>query len=208
MKQETPREVLYRRQLNAMSLLLAILMIMLIFAFKMIIDVTASKEEQTHSNVVDEVVQEYVQEVDQEEKEVSKQDVYFTSYYVGDGSSTNKTGSGITIDKFYVNELGWYTFNDRVVLACATYQGLNSKFGVLKNYMQQEQGITYYNYFDEISIEVNGKEYEAIVLDTCGASHDKDYLEKYDDGLNRIDIFVSSKDKQVYKVKGSVIHGV
>lgn len=129
------------------------------------------------------------------------QDVMFTNYFVGDGSTTSKTGSGLSTNDFEINEYGFYTFNDKVVLATATEEGLQSSFGVLVNYKVPADDIEYYKYFDEVIIEIGGNQMEGIVLDTCGscmAIQDSDY------GLNRVDVFVGDKSKAFGKVKGKV----
>ena len=57
--------------------------------------------------------------------EHSKREVVFTNYYKGDSEgSTAKTGSGITTDKFQINEKGWYLYEGKVVIAAATYECL------------------------------------------------------------------------------------
>lgn len=143
-------------------------------------------------------------EVIEEVEEETKQEVFFTSYYIGDGSSTNRTGSGLTTDMFSINENGWYVYDGYVVLATATIQGLESDYGVLKAYNEPNEHITYYSYGDVVSFEINGKEYQGLIADTCGASHDYDYLSKVDNGTNRIDIFVAEKQYSVGKVKGYI----
>ena len=138
------------------------------------------------------------------------QEVYFTNYYQGDGSSTSRVGANtpdgerITTDLFEVNEMGWYTYNGKVVVATATHECIKSNYEACALYNEYEEGITYYSYHDEIEIEVKGVRYKAIVLDSCGKSHDKEYLNKYDEGLNRIDIFVVNKNHSIGKAKGRV----
>lgn len=107
----------------------------------------------------------------------------FTNYYVGDGSSTKKTGSGLTTDNFVLNEDGFYTYNGYVVVATASWQGIWSDEPVLKDVKDVPYGYHVYHYGDTFKFVLNGKEYEAIVLDTCGKSYEE--ADKY----QRIDVF-------------------
>lgn len=138
----------------------------------------------------------------------TKKEVYFTNYYRGDGTSSSRTGSGLRVSDFQVNDKGWYLYQGKVVCAAATNEGLKSNYGVLANYNQPEESITYYSYYDEITAEIDGVEYELIVLDTCGASHDVAYLNRVDNGMNRIDIFVSDKSFSFGKKKGYVYENI
>lgn len=99
-----------------------------------------------------------------------------TSYWTGDGcGSGSTTGSGLKTKDFQVNEKGWYTYKGRVVVATATPY-------LLKHGFPKRDGITYRKYYDTLTIVVNGVEYPAIVLDSCGAAMSR----------NIIDVFVSS----------------
>jgi hypothetical protein len=126
-------------------------------------------------------VQEIVKEtpnVQEEVKEVVKSKYRLTHYFTGDnyGSGTC-TASGLCIRHFKTNSKGWYTYQGKLVIATATYSYINrSKYGFQKH-------ITYRNLFDELILEIDGVEYEAIVLDICG----KCMVDK------RVDLFVSSK---------------
>lgn len=112
--------------------------------------------------------------------------VRFTNYHVGDGSSTHRTGSKLTTYDFEINSQGWYTYDGKVVVATATWECINSDVGACKQYNSVPRGYNVYNYFDELEIVVNGKIYQAIVLDSCGGSY---WNEKY----QRIDIFISDE---------------
>lgn len=128
------------------------------------------------------------------------QEVNFTSYYVGDEcESYDMTGSGLNSSNFNINENGWYTYNGKVVIATATYECMNNTYGVCGNYNSLPDGYSIFSYFDEVVIAVNGVEYEAIVLDSCGASF-------WDEDYQRFDIYVSSKDYSVGKVRGTVMY--
>lgn len=113
-----------------------------------------------------------------------------TSYYTGDSTnSTTYVGAGLNTSKFQVNSKGWYTYKGKVVVATATYECLNAKSGACGNWNTKLDGITYYNYYDELNITVDGTSYEAVVLDSCGAC--------MTDKQNRIDVFVSNKDSAI-----------
>ena len=87
-----------------------------------------------------------------------------TSYCsIGKGCKSGKcTGSGKCIKDFSTNELGWYTYKGKVVLATATSYLLNK--GWIKR-----NGIIYYKYNDTLDFIYKGKTYHGIVLDSCGA---------------------------------------
>lgn len=84
----------------------------------------------------------------------------FTNYYTSDGSSGNKTASGLTTNDFKVNEDGFYTYQDKVVLATANTTRLN--WSLYKGYKSHEL-------YEELEFELNDKTYKGIVLDVCGA---------------------------------------
>jgi hypothetical protein len=118
----------------------------------------------------------------QEVKEVVKSKYRLTHYFTGDpyGSGTC-TASGLCIRHFKTNSKGWYTYQGKLVIATATYSYINkSKYGFQKH-------ITYRNLFDELTLEIDGVEYEAIVLDICGYAHKE----------QRIDLFVSNKQSGI-----------
>jgi hypothetical protein len=96
-----------------------------------------------------------------------------TSFYPNDELKTGDcTGSGYCSWDFGVNEKGWYTYKGKLVLAAATTY-LQKTYGV-------KEGKTYFKYYDELNITIDGVVYPAIILDTCGACY-KD---------ERLDIFV------------------
>lgn len=128
------------------------------------------------------------------------QDVVFTSYYVGDSSGSNDTtGSGLTSEDFEVNEKGWYTYEGKVVVATATIECLSSNTGACSMYNKLPEGYHIKSYFDEMLIKVDGVEYPAIVLDSCGASF-------WDEEKQRVDIYVSDEAYSVGKVDGSIFY--
>ncbi len=109
-----------------------------------------------------------------------------TSYWTGDEmSSTNITGSGLTTDKFQMNEFGWYTYQGKLVLAGATNECLKSQYGNCGKWNMILDGKYYFNYYDEIEIMIDGVIYNGIILDSCGGC-------MYITYENRIDLFVSN----------------
>lgn len=98
-----------------------------------------------------------------------------TSYWANDGYGTGDcTGSGLCSWDFRVNEHGWYTYNGKLVVATATTY--LTKYG-----WSLAKGVRTYNYYDEITLVIDGVDYPAIVLDSCGSSMSN----------GRIDLFVS-----------------
>lgn len=89
-----------------------------------------------------------------------------TSYYPEEGETTTATGLGIY--DFNVNDNGWFTYNGKLVVATAS-----NRLG----YTEMKT----YNLYDEIILNIDGVDYDAVVLDVCGACQ-RD---------NRIDLFVS-----------------
>lgn len=92
----------------------------------------------------------------------SHTDVLVTNYWPGDGSSGTTTASGLSIEDFEVNEEGMYTFENQVVVATAnTDRFLNN--------LNQDYSTN--SLFDELAFTFNGKTYQGIVLDVCGACY-------------------------------------
>lgn len=159
-----------------------------------------------------EVVEEYivkVQEEQQEKKRIEEErrrieyekrnrTVSFTGYYVHDGTGSGScTGSGLCTNNFQVNENGWYTYQGKVVIATATNLCLNLTTGVCGQYNSLPAGYNAYDYGDTIWFTLDGKRYEGIVLDTCGASF---WQEKY----QRYDIFVAGSQYGIGKKLGTL----
>lgn len=124
-------------------------------------------------------------------EQVSTTDVYFTNYHLGDGSSGTTTASGLQIKDFEVNEDGMYTYDGKVVVATANMTRLPR--GIAEGYRSHEL-------YEEFTIRLNDKDYQAIVLDVCGACY---YMEG--EFLQRYDIFVTSN--VIGKVIGQVVIG-
>ncbi len=98
-----------------------------------------------------------------------------TSYYPTRGDSV--TGCGLRPYDFEINENGWYTYNGKLVVATATDYLLN--YGWKLN-----EGVRIYTYYDILILNIDGVDYEAIVLDSCGACMT----------TGRIDLFVTNKN--------------
>lgn len=109
-----------------------------------------------------------------------------TSYYPGDNcASTAKTGSGKSTKDFKTMKIGnksVYTYNGKIVVATATKELLNTGYSVRG--AQNKQDKHYFKYYDTLTLTIDGKQYEAIVLDSCGAAMWQGYY--------RVDIFVPS----------------
>lgn len=94
-----------------------------------------------------------------------------TYYYTGDGTGSGKcTASGVCTDKFQTNERGWYTYKGKLVMATA-HRSLGKTTEKT------------YQLYDELVLNIEGKEYQAIVLDKCGACMRN----------TKIDLFVKDK---------------
>ena len=103
---------------------------------------------------------EIIQEVKQEP---TKLDYRMTYYYPGDSTNSgNTTASGKSVKDFQVNENGWFTYKGKLVVATASTRLLS-----WKQYSNSKQ--PKYNLYDELILEIQGKQYDAIVLDVCGA---------------------------------------
>lgn len=134
-------------------------------------------------------VNEEIQEIEEQEKEIQENLVYeetintntsyttrMTSYWADDGYGTgNCTGSGLCSWDLQTNEKGWYTYQGKLVVAAATTYLANQGWYV-------GNGVHLYKYGDELTLMIDGIEYDAIVKDSCGNCMKTD----------RIDLFVSN----------------
>lgn len=108
-------------------------------------------------------------------------EVRFTSYFINDYSGSGSiTSSGLGIDDFEVNEMGWYTYDGKVVMAAATVQCLEASSGACAKYTELPEGYSIHQIYDELTIFLNGNNYAAIVLDSCGASFWEEERQRYD----------------------------
>lgn len=142
-------------------------------------------EEITENTEPEEIIEENYEEEEYIEPEYipeytpeqssSTYETRMTSFWAADGSGTGEcTGSGLCSWDFGVNEHGWYTWNGKLVVATATTY--LTKYG-----WSLAEGVRTYNYYDEITLVIDGVDYPAIVLDSCGSSMSN----------GRIDLFVS-----------------
>lgn len=173
MKKKSQKRRKYRLNKKGKTLVAILIMIpILVIIFKGTKNEVSAKEEivlaETTNEIVEVMQEEPVEEVFYETR--------MTSYYPGDDcKSGTVTGSGKSIKDFEVNEYGWYTYNGKLVVATATKYLLNYGFTL-------SEGVHTYKYWEEITIEIDGVRYEAIVLDSCGHAMHSD----------RIDLFVSN----------------
>lgn len=98
-----------------------------------------------------------------------------TSYYPK--KPVSPTGCGLGIEDFGVNEFGWYTYKGKLVVATATNYLLNYGW-------RYSSDVRLYNYYDVLILTIDGVDYEAIVLDSCGICMT----------TGRIDLFVVNRD--------------
>lgn len=98
-----------------------------------------------------------------------------TSYYPK--KPIRPTGCGLGIEDFGVNENGWYTYNGMLVVATATNYLLNYGW-------RYADDVRLYNYYDVLILNIDGVDYEAIVLDSCGICMT----------TGRVDLFVTDKN--------------
>jgi len=118
------------------------------------------------NNKIEEIEVEEPQEEIYEES-INTYTTRMTSYYPEEGETM--TASGLGIDNFGVNENGWFTYNGRIVVATAS-----TRLGYTD--------MRTFNLYDELTLNIDGIDYQAIVLDVCGSC-------MWD---NRIDLFASS----------------
>jgi hypothetical protein len=181
-------------------ILLIILIIILLFFIKKInvkepikeknINIKYKKHIYTNENyqlqneIDNYLEQKRIEEIKRKEEEIKRlnsmktYETRLTSYYLGDNTeTTTKTGSGLDIYDFEVNNNGWYTYQGKLVVATATNYLIKYGFVLGEN-------IKTYKYYDELVLNIDGIDYQAIVLDSCGSSMK----------TGRIDLFVSNKE--------------
>lgn len=124
--------------------------------------VKAMNEEKEEPKKV-EIKEEIKETPTQEVKEVAMANAsegmkYRMTYYAtNDGYGTGSvTSSGKSTKDFQINERGWYTYQGKLVVATASTRlgSTNQKT---------------YKLYDELTITIQGQNYDAIVLDVCGA---------------------------------------
>ena len=120
-------------------------------------------------------VEQKKEEVKQEVQTQSSYTTRMTSYYPEEGELT--TGSGLSPANFEINDKGWYTYQGKLVVATATTYLANQGW-------QVGSGVHLRKYYNELTLNIDGVDYQAIVLDSCGNCMRTD----------RIDLYVSSVD--------------
>lgn len=98
-----------------------------------------------------------------------------TSYYPT--RANIETGCGLKYNNFDVNENGWFTYDGRLVIATATDYLLNYGWKLA-------DGVRTYEYYQELILNIDGVDYLAVVLDSCGLCMT----------TGRIDLFVVDKN--------------
>ena len=179
MKKKSQKRRKYRLNKRGKTLVAILIMIpILVIIFKGTKNEVNAKVDLAMTKEANIIATETIKEEEPIEEEVEEvfYETRMTSYYPGDDcKSGTVTGSGKSIKDFEVNEYGWYTYNGKLVVATATKYLLNYGFTL-------SEGVHTYKYWDEITIEIDGIRYEAIVLDSCGHAMHSD----------RIDLFVSN----------------
>lgn len=152
---------------------------------KTIIEDKNTENEHLNSELGLVEVEEEIEEVEKVEEpvEVIEESTYqyeyitrMTSFWANDGYGTGEcTGSGLCSWNFQTNDKGWYTYNGKLVIATATIYLANQGWYLA-------EGVHTYRYYDELILNIDGVDYDAIVLDSCGSSMKTD----------RVDLFVSN----------------
>lgn len=156
---------------------------------------TSSKEVEVHPNSNIEVI-------DLSKNTIMEYPVVVTNYYTNDATgSTSRTGSGMSTDKFDINDMGWYTYDEHVVLATATYECLASTYIGCRDYNELPDGYIAFEYWDIVRFEVDGVYYDGVVLDSCGSC----LRTNKGEDAQRIDIFIAGKEHAFGKLKGNLL---
>lgn len=154
---------------------IGITIILLILTNVQSMEKTEQKNIKMHNKSKNIVQKEQQPVIEQPQEEIQQETVEqptsyetrMTSYYPEEGE--NITASGLTPNDFEINENGWFTYQGKLVVATAS-----TRLGYTE--------MRTYNLYDELTLNIDGIDYKAIVLDVCGACQ----------RLNRIDLFVSS----------------
>lgn len=117
--------------------------------------------------------------------------IRITSYWENDSTNSGScTSSGLCTDDFEVNEKGWYTYQNKLVLAGATYMCFYAETGPCAKYNSLPAEFGIHDLYDEVTIYIDGQAYEGIILDSCGASFWKEEVQRYD-------LFVSNEQSKL-----------
>lgn len=139
------------------------------------------------------------------------EEVRFTVYTDG----TDKAlGSGIDTSKLTTDEKGFYFYEKDgkkyLVVATATNIcidssncGFTDDTNTTPNTTRYSY-ITYYNYFDTLTLNIDGKVYDAMVLDSCGACQWEQSV-RGDSTGQRIDIYIKDGEKPLSNDYGSIV---
>ena len=150
------------------------------------------KEKSSQIEEKDNIIKNKQAEVDKYKKQLAQKNssnFKLISYYANDGYETGScTGSGLCVNDFEVNEKGWYTYDDKLVLAGATEELFKTGYSVKGGNVRQSDK-HYFNYYDTLTVNIDGTDYEGIIVDSCGASLWQ--------GEHRLDLFVSSKNSAI-----------
>lgn len=158
--------------------------------------ITTSLLEASRNDLEEETIYGLViPEIDEEEEEPFRE-ILFTNFYVGDstGSGSN-TSVGLSVRDFSINSKGWYTYQDKVVIATATTLCMEVQSGPCARYNSLPKGYEVHDLWDEVEIQFEGETYEAIVLSSCGACF-------WEEERQRVDIFVAPQGRFGTKVGG------
>ena len=187
--------------------ILIIIVILSAFAFKGIkightkakhtevvqIDVQEEKVVKTEINGVLEDIEENIEEEQVEEPVIEYSNIYetrMTSFWANDGYGTGEcTGSGLCSWDFDIDEHGWYTYQGKLVIATATTYLANQGWYVA-------DGVHLRQYGDEVTLVIDGIEYDAIVKDSCGNCMKTDRVDLFvSNGESARDTYITVKEK-------------
>lgn len=168
----------YKLRIDRIATLLFIIIISLSTFTKITNEIKNFKTISTITNNVAMEKISYNTIVIEEEEATKELDYRMTYYYTNDNTnSSDTTASGKKTKDFQINSKGWYTYQGKLVVATASARLLSwEKF---KNSTQKT-----YNLYDTLTLTIQGIEYQAIVLDVCGACMLN----------NKIDLFVSNRE--------------
>jgi len=193
-----------RLKMRVKVVIIAIVLLLIIGGFFAIKKQLTPKKETTIKETpkkLKPVKEEVLIEEPQEEQQVEVpievqepiQDVYttrMTSFWANDGYGTGEcTGSGLCSWDFDINEHGWYTYQGKLVIATATTYLANQGWYVA-------DGVHLRQYGDEVTLVIDGIEYDAIVKDSCGNCMKTDRVDLFvSNGESARDTYITVKEK-------------
>lgn len=142
------------------------------------------------AKAIEEPKQEVKEEIKVEESKVKEMNYRMTYYHPNDSTNSgNTTASGLGTKDFQLNENGWYTYKGKLVVATA-HNSLKS-WNAYKGSTQKT-----YKLYDELTINIKGKDYDAIVLDKCGACMKSAKIDLFvKDGAHGLDTSITVVEK-------------